>query len=201
MPKIITLTGDLGAGKSLLSKALMSAFEAEYYSTGAAQRHLAEEMGISTLELNKLAEKEKWVDEKIDSIFKTLGSRNKNLIVDSRMAWHFLPQSFKIRLEVDSDIAAKRVSEDTTRRGEAYTDLAQTKEGILKRKQSESARFKEYYNVDLGAHDNYDLVIDTTHAAPEKIAAIAIQNAWAFFDNETPHRNWVSDQSGNVVKA
>lgn len=199
---IITITGDLGAGKSLLSKVLLKEFNAEYYSTGAAQRQIAQEMAISTLELNQLAEKEKWVDEKIDSVFKDLAKTETNLVVDSRMAWFFLPTSFKIRLEVHEDIAAQRIIEDKTRNGESYKSLEDTKTGLIKRKSSECERFKTYYGVDIADHENYNLVIDTSGAQPEDIAKIAVRAAKDFFENpvNASRAIWCTDTQGHLVQ-
>ena len=61
-PLIITISGDLGGGKSVLANALVDYWGAEAYSTGTIQRKMAAERGISTLELNKLAETDKTID-------------------------------------------------------------------------------------------------------------------------------------------
>ena len=108
-PLIMTITGDVGSGKSVLADALVQRFDADRYSTGTVQRKLAEDMGITTLELNKRAETDPSIDEKIDSVFKSLEDTPVNLIVDSRMAWNFLPQSFKLKLEVNPLASAQRV--------------------------------------------------------------------------------------------
>lgn len=180
-PIIISIAGDLGSGKSLLTGALVSHFGAQRYSTGNAQRLIAGSMGISTLELNKLAETDKSIDDKIDSVFKDLANTDTNLVVDSRMAFHFLPMSFRIRLEVHPKVAAERISADTGRIGEAdFKSVEEIEAGILARKASERARFKAYYDVDIEDHAGYDLVVNTTGVSPEAVAKLVIEaiEAW-----------------------
>lgn len=181
-PIIISIAGDLGSGKSLLTAALVEHFGAERYSTGNAQRKIAAAMGITTLELNKLAESDKSIDDKIDGVFKDLSHTKVNLVVDSRMAFHFLPMSYRIRLEVDPKVAARRIQGDKDRIGEGQDNSLEAVEaGILARKASERARFIEYYDVDIEDHGGYDLIVNTTGVAPEAIAKLVIDKveAWA----------------------
>ena len=190
--KIITLTGDLGAGKSLVAKKLQNVFDADYYSTGEAQRKIAGEMGITTLDLNRLAETEKWVDEKIDSIFKDLKNYPNNLIVDSRMAWHFLPNSFKIRLEVNPGIGAERIAGDTSRIGETYNSTEETIQAIIDRQKSEQLRFMKYYDVDVCNPDNFDILIDTSFAGPETVKSKVLEAAESYYAGSFKPQVWIS---------
>lgn len=191
---IMTITGDVGSGKSLLANALVQRFDADRYSTGTVQRRLAEKMGITTLELNQRAETDPSIDEKIDSIFKSLERAPKNLVVDSRMAWNFLPNSLKIKLEVHPLVSAQRVWGDKARIGEGYTSLEEARDRLQARKASERERFQRYYNVDIEAHDNYDLVINTTHLIPETVHEIAALGVQAKRDHFPLHHIWASPQ-------
>lgn len=170
-PLIITISGDLGSGKSVLAASLVEYWGAELYSTGKIQRKMAEERGITTLELNRLAETDKSIDDEIDSNFAKLSQTDKNLVVDSRMAWHFIPDSFKIKLEVNPVLAAERIIA-ADRTNEKYGDFNQTLKGLKDRKTSERERFKKYYDVDIEDQDNYDLVIETTDVTPQAIQIV-----------------------------
>lgn len=173
-PLIMTISGDLGSGKSLLANFLVEHWKADRYSTGMVQRKIAEKMGITTLELNKRAETDKTIDDQIDAVFKNLKKTAKNLVVDSRMAYHFLPESFKIKLEVHPMVAAERIKGDTSRIGEGkYTSLDEIVAAIKARKSSERERFKRYYDADIEDPAGYDIVINTTEASPEAVAEIA----------------------------
>lgn len=171
-PLIVTISGDLGSGKSVLADALVNYWHAERYSTGVIQRQMAAEKGITTLELNKLAETDKSIDDEIDSAFAKLAQTETNLVVDSRMAWHFLPESFKIKLEVNPVLAAERIIA-ADRNNEKYGDFDATLKGLKERKASERERFLKYYGVDIEDQDNYDLVIETTDVTPQAIQIVA----------------------------
>ena len=167
----MTISGDLGSGKSVLASALVNYWSAESYSTGRIQRKMADERGITTLELNKLAETDKSIDDEIDGNFKKLSETDVNLVIDSRMAWHFIPESFKIKLEVNPVLAAERIIA-ANRDNEKYGDFNATLRGLKDRKASERDRFQKYYGVDIEDQDNYDLVIETTDVTPQAIQIV-----------------------------
>ena len=169
LPKI-TITGDLGSGKSVVSKLLQTALGYEVYSTGKVQREIAARYGMSTLELNQYAHTHPEIDEEIDSAFSELNHRLEGLIVDSRLAWHFMPHSFKIYMRVPVEIAAARIMNDPNRKGERYETREQAVADILARKRSENERFLEKYNADCRNMSNFDFVADTEDRSPEAVA-------------------------------
>ena len=46
---IVTITGDLASGKSMVAKALIHPLNAEYFSTGNIQRGIAASMGMTAM--------------------------------------------------------------------------------------------------------------------------------------------------------
>lgn len=181
----ITITGDLGSGKSVLSHILCTRMGFEYVSTGQVQRKLAQEMGIDTLEMNRRADTDPTIDERIDGIFVSLGHDPKGYVVDSRLAWFFLPGSYKIYLKTDIHVAARRILEDPKRNSEQYASEAEAIKKITARKQSENARFLDKYGADCANLHNFDLVIDTTHRTLEDVADLVLR-AIDFQENGVP---------------
>lgn len=175
----ITITGDLGSGKSAVSKILCEHTGFEYISTGRIQRQLAQEMGLDTLEMNRRADIDPSIDQRIDGIFMDLGKDPNGYVVDSRMAWFFLPDSFKVFLKTDVKVAAWRILNDPNRKSEEYETEEEAVQKISARKQSENARFLAKYGADCAEMDNFDLVIDTTHRKPEEVAAIILKGVHA----------------------
>jgi CMP/dCMP kinase len=171
----ITLTGDLGSGKSAVSDLLCRHTGFKYLSTGQIQRSLAAEMGIDTLEMNRRADTDPTIDERIDSVFVSLNQDPDGYVVDSRMAWFFLPDSFKVYLSVDVHIAAQRILNDPKRNSEQYAGVEEAVEKIKARKASENARFLAKYKADSTNLHNFDLVIDTTNRSPQEVADLIIQ--------------------------
>ena len=169
MKKIIALSGDIGSGKSSVASALKAMTEFDVVSTGKIQRTIAERRGVTTLELNKISQTDRSIDDEIDSFVVEIGKSGDKLIIDSRLAWHFIPSAFKVFLSVDPKIGAERVF-NAARRDENNPSLEATLENNLKRQQFEDKRFFDLYAVNFRNHDNYDLVIDTSYDGPETVA-------------------------------
>ena len=88
MNEKISLAGDLGSGKSTVSDILINRLNAEYYSTGAIVRSIAQKRGMSVVELNQYMETHPEIDNEIDDGLRALVDVDKRLIIDSRLAWH-----------------------------------------------------------------------------------------------------------------
>ncbi|MBR4927146.1 MAG: cytidylate kinase family protein [Alphaproteobacteria bacterium] len=172
---IVTISGALGSGKSTIMKMLANRLGYETYSTGAAQREIAKQYGVTTLELNHIADKNPDIDKEIDGVFKTLVNTGKKYVVDSRLAFFFIPTSFKIKLNVDVAEAAHRILKDKNRTSEVQCDTLEQMTHILKeRRASEVARFIATYKVNIDEDSHFDLIIDTTDKTPDEICDIVL---------------------------
>jgi cytidylate kinase len=184
MIKIITVTGDLGSGKSTVSNILLKHLNYDYIYTGRIQRDMANRHNMTTMELNTYAETHPEIDEEIDSTFKSLNS-SSDLIVDSRLAWFFIPDSFKVFLKTNIIVSANRISGDSLRKSEKYTSREDAVKSITARKASENKRYMELYSADCSDLSNFNLVVDTSFIAPEKVAEIILAEytAWLLSGN------------------
>ena len=171
----ITITGDLGSGKSAVSRILCEKTGFDYVSTGRIQRQLAEELGLDTLEMNRRADTDPSIDQRIDGIFVDLGKDPHGYVVDSRMAWFFLPDSFRVYLQAEVAVAAERILGDPHRKSEEYESKEEAIRKILARKQSENDRFLLKYGADSTNLHNFDLVLNTTRRSPEQVAALILK--------------------------
>ncbi|MBT4111374.1 AAA family ATPase [Candidatus Woesearchaeota archaeon] len=167
---IITISGALGSGKSTVAKILVEKFNLKHYSSGGLMREIAAKRGVSLLELSKLAETDKLIDEEIDERQIQLGKEEDNFIIDARLGWHFIPNSVKIFLDVSDEEAARRIFKEDRKDEKYNTDLNSTLENIKNRRASEIKRYQDYYNLNYYDHNNYDLVVDTTGIPAEEVA-------------------------------
>lgn len=165
----ITMTGNLGSGKTSVCKELKE-MGYEIISAGGLFRQLAEERGMTVVEFNKLAETDKSIDKLIDDRSTRLGRELSDAVFDSRLAWHFVEESFKVFLMTDVMESAKRVYNDTERSAESYASVTEAAEALTKRTNLEKERFKTLYDVDYYNKNNYDLIIESTKATPRQIA-------------------------------
>jgi cytidylate kinase len=169
MSKIITITGDLGSGKSTVSAILCRRLGYEYINTGKIQRDIAARYGMTTVELNRYSETHPEIDAEIDATFKSLNGTS-GLVIDSRLAWFFIPDSLKVFLAVDIKVAAARIAADMLRTSEQYTSAEEAVHNIMDRKASENKRYMELYGADCSNLANFDLIIDTSLLTPEQTA-------------------------------
>ena len=183
----ITITGNLGSGKSTICRLLNEKYGFEIYSTGKIQRELARQMNMTTLELNQLMCSDKKYDKMIDDETARISreNREKDIIFDSRLALHFVEHSFKVFVSVSLDVAAKRVMNDQRGSEERYASLEEAKNLLAQRAATERVRYKDIYNLNYMDFDNYNLVIDSTYSSPDLIAWIVLHEAKEFYkDNE-----------------
>ena len=178
----ISFSGRLGSGKSTVCAILKEKYGYEIYSTGTVQRKIAEEMGITTLELNKRMMSDPKLDHVIDDTVSKISRERKGdkLIFDSRMAWHFAEDTFKVYMYVDPTVAAKRVFAADRGNVEKYESVEDAKTQLLARTFEENKRYKAIYGVDNLDFSNYDLIIDSTLATPDDIADAMIKYANEF---------------------
>jgi len=166
---IITIAGKPGSGKSTVAKSIVKRLNLKHYSTGDFMRDMAVEKGISLLELSELAEKDRSIDTSLDNRQMQLGKNENNFLIDARLGWHFIPNSIKIFLDVNLDVAAQRIFNDLRIDEKENRTLEDTKKAILRRIKSERIRYKIYYNLDCSDLNNYDLVVDTTNLSIEEV--------------------------------
>ena len=191
MKNIIVMSGDIGSGKSSVATALQQLTGFDIIGTGTIQRAIATRRGLTTLELNKISQTDRSVDDEIDSYVVETGQTQDRLILDSRLAWHFIPTAFKVYLSVDSSIGAQRVF-NASRDDEHNPSLAATLENNLKRQAIEDQRFQKLYNIHFRRYGNYDLIIDTSYNPPEVIAQKIKECFDAWLNQQTFAALWLA---------
>jgi len=169
----ITITGALYSGKSTVARAISKALDYTYFSVGDLQRKIAVEKGMSITEYNKYMLQNN-LDNEVDNKTLEIGKEKDNFIFDARLAWHFIPDSYKIYLKVDLDVAVNRAMTDERGKSEKYASKEEAKESITERRRLEVSRFKDIYNIDINQESNYDLVIDTSNISMEGVIQEAI---------------------------
>lgn len=180
----ISLAGDLGSGKSTVSKLLIDSLGMEYYSTGTICRAVAAKHGMTVVEMNVYMETHPELDREIDDGLVALSDVDKPLLIDSRMAWHFVRGTFRVYLSTEVAVSAARIF-GAGRAEEQFASVEETEAKIRERRDSEKKRFLEFYGVNNKDLFNYDLILDTTYAAPDEIAARI----------STAFRAWQEDKS------
>jgi cytidylate kinase len=167
----ITISGDLGSGKSSATAHLAQLTGFEVISVGTIQRRLAAKYGMNATQFNKYMETHPEIDVECDRMVAELGE-SENKIFDSRLAWSFVKRSFKVYLKVDTETAIKRIFGDDKRIGESFLSLDEAKASITERRASELLRFESQYGLKLDDEANYDLILHTDNILPEDVATL-----------------------------
>jgi cytidylate kinase len=202
-PRSITINGDLGSGKSTVAIELARRLGRRRISMGDIYRQIAQQRGMTALQLNRHSERDLNVDAHVDRIQQDMALSDEAMIVDSRLGWFFFTDAFKVHLITDPAVAAQRVMARPADGVESYTSVEEAERHLYERSESERARFLARYHVDKARLRNYSLVCDTTRSRPEDVASQVIDAFERDADGELsllldPRRLYPTEQIRNL---
>lgn len=167
---IISIAGDLASGKTTVTNMMAEELGYVVYKNGEYFRKLATEHNMSVTEFNKYVEDHPEIDRQIEMSATNFAKDHDNFIIDARLGWYSVPESFKIYLKVDIDESAKRAFGDEKRKKtENFATIEEYKTDLKKRYELENNRYFNLYGVHKNDMNNYDLVVDTTLLKPEEV--------------------------------
>jgi len=173
--RTVVVNGDLGGGKTTVSSLLAQRLGIRRISIGDLYRQMAQQRGMTALELNLHAELDDKIDHTVDQLQDDIAASGEAVVVDSRLAWFFFRDAFKVHLLADPAVAAHRVLGRPADSVERYASAAEARRRLDQRSESERVRFIERYGADKTRLRNYDLVCDSSRAAPEEIVARIVE--------------------------
>lgn len=170
---IISLSGDLASGKGTVSNILTADLNYGIYRNGEYFRKLAKEMGMDVTSFNVYVKEHPEIDRQIENSAAEYAKQNDNFVIDARLGWYAVPESFKVYLKVDLDVSAQRAFYDEKRKStEKFNTVEEQKQDIIRRYNYENERYWNLYQIRKNDMSNYDLVVDTTDKIPEAVAKI-----------------------------
>ncbi len=187
---IITISGKPGSGKSSTADRVAELLGYSRYSSGSMVRQILEEEGMTLIEYNQQAQSDHALDTRIDEVLRSLRDKT-DIVIDSRLGFYWIPESFKVYLELDIDVATARIFNDVGKndsrssQDEGAQTLASASETVRSRMLEEQNRFRRLYNVDPFNTTRFDLVVDTARHSPETVALTVYDNYRAWLKSET----------------
>ena len=172
---IITLTGKPGSGKSSTADRVAELLGYTRYSSGESVRKFTHEQKITLAEYNSNAESRPELDHHIDAELRKLRDHN-DIIIDSRLGFYWIPESFKVYLDLNNDVAVARIFKDANLNtlrsdaGEGSHAMSDVADQVEARMRSERVRFKKLYGINPYSIEHFDLVIDTSRHSPQTVA-------------------------------
>lgn len=169
---IITLGGNLGAGKTTLATRLSKALGYEELYIGGIMRDMAAEQRMTIEEFYQRLKHNPELERSVDERQAKLMREKDNLIIQGRVAWFFAQGSpfkiFNLFLAVSPNVGAQR-----TKQRPENADIA-TVEEIAKsntnRMKTELDRYRALYNIENFLDPvHYDYTLDTTNLTEDEV--------------------------------
>lgn len=176
--RIITISGLPGTGTSTAAVGAQEFLGLVYHSTGDHFREIAQRRGVSLGELVEIAKTDNTIDDEIDNTIKEIGRKSSRYVIDSRIAFHWIPDSFKVRLYCTPEVAANRIYQQLVFKGRV-SQSADSFDQVLRdselRRISDRYRYIDKYHVDLEDTSMFDLEIDTGIVSMPDMVAEVVQ--------------------------
>jgi len=171
---LVTISGLPGSGTSTVAARVATELGIERLDGGAVFRGLAAERGLSLAEFGVVAQQDPGVDLELD-VRLAARARVGDLVLESRLAGWIATnealEAVRVWIACDPFERARRVAD---RDGLTITAaLAANAE----RERSEAARYLAYYGIDIADLSVYDLLLDSTTAAPDALVAAIVDRA------------------------
>jgi cytidylate kinase len=168
---IITIGGNLGAGKTTLAERLAPALRYDELHMGGIFREMAAQRGVSIETFYDDLKKDPTLESEIDDHQSKLMHERDNLVIQGRIAWFFAKGSpFKvinIGLMVDHEIGAKRSAERNENAGKSVQEVSRAN---AFREKTERERYAALYGItDYLAEEHYDIVLDTSRLTKDEV--------------------------------
>src|SRR5690606_17762638 len=110
---IITLSGKPGSGKSSTADRVAEMLGYTRYSSGDIVRNMIKSKKITLGLFNKQAETDPNIDNRIDEQLRALREQ-EDIVIDSRLGFYWIPESFKVYLDINEDLAVARIFNDAS---------------------------------------------------------------------------------------
>jgi cytidylate kinase len=187
---IITLSGKPGSGKSSTADRVAEMLGYTRYSLGDYVREETRKKKMTLSEYNKRAEEKPDMDFHIDEKLRELRDA-RDIVIDARLGFYWIPESFKVYLELSEDLAIARIFKDVNlntmrnKSGEGSPSMDDVYEQVAERMRSEKRRFKKLYGVNPYSIEHFDLVIDTSNHSPQTVAITVFDTYKRWLESST----------------
>jgi len=186
---IITLSGKPGSRKSSTADRVAEILGYSRHSSGDMVRRVLQRNGMTLEQYNNKAEDDHDLDDQIDEELRALRDQD-DIVVDSRLGFYWLPESFKVYLDLDIEVATARIYKDISSnpgRGSTEgtdTSLSGVAREVAGRMIAEQQRFRKLYGVDPYDKSHFDLIIDTSRHNPHSVAVAVFDSYKQWLKND-----------------
>lgn len=168
---IVTIGGNIGAGKTMLTAKLAPALGYENLYVGGIFRAMADERGVSIDDFYASLAGDPELERTIDERQGKLMQEKSDLVVQGRIAWYFAKKNgipaLNVLLSVDPRTGAERKMKQGSYPGKSIEETAAM---CRKREEDESGHYRSLYGI-LNHQDpaHYDIVLDTSRLTEDEV--------------------------------
>jgi CMP/dCMP kinase len=159
---ILTVSGEVGAGKSTVARALAQSLGLRYLSSGEIFRGEARRRGMTLAALGRRAEEDPSIDRMIDDT-QVAEAHAGRIVIESRLSGWLVDGDIRVWLRAPAEVRAERVAAR-----DAMT-LEEARADIKAREASERRRYAALYHINLDDLSRYHVVLDTSRWTADDI--------------------------------
>lgn len=160
----ITIFGLAGTGTTTVGKLLAEKLGYPFMSSGKLFREKAASLGLSLYDFEALCNTDASYDRALDDQLVVYGNTHQDFVLESRLAWHFIPDSFKVKIVCDFNTRIARIARRDNE------SIEEKKKKTLFREAAGPARYREFYGItDFAPDTAFDLLLDSTHRRPDAL--------------------------------
>lgn len=184
-PLRITLSGEIGSGKSTFAKHLAEVLEVPRVYIGQFMREEAAKRNMTLDEFNTLLEQDDAIDRSMDDLQKTKAQETERGVFEGRTSWYFVEQpDVKVFFTVDPNIAAERIWNDDNALRDRFPTVEALKASNEQRRASEQKRYEGYYNIDAYDPAHFDVILDTSTIGIKEVFETGVIKIAEFLSNK-----------------
>jgi cytidylate kinase len=161
---IVTIGGNIGAGKTVLAARLAAMLGYEELYVGGIFRKVAQERGVPIDEFYASLKNDAGLERKIDERQSDMMKEKQNLVIQGRVTWYLAKQNavpaINILLMVDPRVGAERKMKQGIYAGKNIEEVIILQQ---KREQDERDHYRSLYGIeDHLDPKHYDIILDTS---------------------------------------
>lgn len=165
----ITIFGLSGTDTRPVGKMLAESLGYTFLSSEQLFKRKADELGIEFSKFEEFCRRNPKYNLNLDRSIAEFGRNNDNFVMESRLAYHFIPDSKKVKLICSYYSRIRRVAD----KHKMPFSIASKKTNEIE--SSAAKRHRKFYGIKKLAPDNkFDLIIETTRMSTSEIVAIII---------------------------